>query len=70
MRIAIYTTVVRVENRVSKKYSHGVGENAVFTDTSLGYYVVFDGSHEAIHVGYEPPDFRTGDRVKITFERV
>ena len=69
-RIAVYSTVLKVENRVTSKWSHGVGDKAVFVDESIGFYVLLEGSHEAIHVGFEPPGFATGDRVKITFEKV
>lgn len=37
---------------------------------SLGWFVSFVGSREAIYMGYEKPDIEVGDEFKITFEKV
>lgn len=65
-----HTTAILVEERFKRIWVSGVGSAAKFETQSLGWFLWLTGSHEAIHLGYEKPAFQTGDRVKITFEKV
>lgn len=69
-RFAIPTTITAIEERKDRRYLSGIGDEAVFTDISLGWFLFLTGSHEAIHVGMEKPDLRVGDKMKITIEKV
>ena len=70
IKYVMFTTVVDVTQHVEQKWKGGVGEKAVFEPIPRGYYVHMEGSYEALHVGPEMPDIRTGDRIKITVEKV
>jgi|KBSMisStaDraftv2_1062788.scaffolds.fasta_scaffold581121_3 hypothetical protein len=69
MRYIIYSTVARIERRSSKVWLKGMGEHATFREEDLGWYVLLRGSYEALHVGYEEPTWKVGEKVKITLER-
>lgn len=69
MRYIFLSRVVRVEERIDEKWLEGMGPNAKFAPVSRGWFVLLDGSHEAIHVGYEKPSFNPGDNVRVTIER-
>lgn len=70
IRYATFSKVLDVAERVTRKWQRGSGNDAIFVEKSLGYYALFEGSFEAIHLGFDPPAFRVGDKVKITFEKV
>ena len=36
----------------------------------LGWFVLFDGSHEKMHFGSEKPHLEVGDKIKITIEKL
>jgi len=69
-RIVIFSRVVSIENRAQSEWVTGYGDKAVFRKIPLGYFMFLSGSYEAIHVGFDPPEFVPGDRIKITFEKV
>ena len=69
-RIAFYSKVVSIESHIKEVYVHGVGEGARFRHDNLGYFMLLEGSYEALHIGFDAPTFRVGDRVKITIEKV
>ena len=46
------------------------GGRAQFARRSVGWYVNFEHSHEALFLGHEKPVLEAGDRIKITFERL
>jgi hypothetical protein len=46
------------------------GGKASFARKSIGWFVNFEHSHEALFLGNEKPVLSAGDRVKITFERL
>jgi hypothetical protein len=66
----VYTTVVAVREHVRNRHISGAGPDAIFQTETLGWFVHFAGSYEAIHMGPDKPEFAQGDRVKITFEKV
>ena len=69
-KIVLTTKLVRLEEQKTRQYVSGFGDTAVFREISLGWYASFEGSHEALYVGNEKPAWDTGDKVKITFEKV
>ena len=69
-KIAFYSRVKLVKKLERRVYLGGSGESAKFGADDMGYFVLLEGSHEAIHVGFEMPEFRTGDRIKVTMETV
>jgi hypothetical protein len=70
IRYVVHSTVVKVEERFTRDYVDGIGDNARFTERSLGWYVYLQGSYEALHVGASKPAWAFRDRVKITIEKV
>ena len=68
--IVVLSEIVRIELRKQKRWVSGLGDKAIFQDHPLGYFMVLDGSHEAIFIGHDEPTFTQGDKIKITFERV
>jgi hypothetical protein len=66
----IFAKVVSVERRMKQVYHSGLGEEAKFYDEDKGYFMLLEGSHEALHIGFDEPEFKVGDLVKITFEKV
>lgn len=69
-RFVILSSVSAIEDHKQQVYVSGAGESAVFSETSLGWFLYLAGSHEAIHVGMEKPDLLVGDKMKITIEKV
>lgn len=69
-KISFYSRIVSITRREKLVYLDGFGENARFIGVDRGYFMLLEGSHEALHVGFEMPDFRVGDRIKITMEKV
>jgi len=69
-RIAFYSKVVSIESHIREVYDHGIGEEARFRHDNLGYFMLLEGSYEALHIGFTTPVFKIGDRVKITIEKV
>lgn len=70
VKYATFAKVIDVRERTIKKWKCGVKDDAQFVEQNLGYYALFEGSFEAIHLGMEPPALQVGDTVKITFEKV
>lgn len=70
VRYAIFTTVVKTEERFRDIHVSGVGGDVVKRRESIGWYVHLQGSYEALHLGFEKPAFAHGDKIKITFERI
>ena len=66
----ILAKVASVHEEFGSKYIGGAGKDCVFERYSIGWYVTFSGSHEALFFGHTKPDFNPGDNVKITFERI
>lgn len=64
------TSVATLEERKERVYISGIGDNAVFEEKSLGWFVWLKGSYESLHLGMENPGWKVGDQVKITIERM
>jgi len=69
-KIVVYSRIVKIEKRVNAEWISGIGEHAKFREINRGYYMTLEGSHEAIHIGFDDPVFKAGERIKITFEGV
>lgn len=70
MIYSIFTKVLRNEESFESIHVSGSGEAAVFTKKSLGWFVTFEGSYEALYFGDTKPTLTVGKTVKITFQEV
>lgn len=70
MRYIINSTVRGVTEEFYEKYISGFGDSAVFERTSKGWFIFLSGSYEKLHLGFDKPDIKVGDKVKITIEKV
>lgn len=68
--LVFYTEVVDVKEHFRDRWINGVGDDAVFEQVSVGWFMYLLGSHEAIHIGSSGDWAKPGDQVKITFEKV
>lgn len=68
----IYSKVasVREEFAPIREIGNEQGELVKVKGPSLGWFVAFEGSREALHFGYEKPPIEVGEEFKITFEKV
>jgi len=69
-KIAFYSRVVSIEQRFKRVYIGGFGETAKFREEDQGYFMLLEGSYEALHIGFQLPAFSVGDRIKVTMERM
>lgn len=66
----LLSTVTDVREHFKTVHLEGTGKEAKFTNNSLGWYVLFEGSGECLYFGETKPELDAGDKVKITFERI
>lgn len=66
----LHSTVVEVREHFKTTHVEGTGKDATFSNHSLGWYVLFEGSGECLYFGESRPELNEGDKVKITFERI
>jgi hypothetical protein len=69
-KITFYSRVRSITRLGKQIYLGGFGEDAKFEVADKGYFMLLEGSYEALHIGFEEPDFKVGDRIKITMEKV
>lgn len=67
--IVIPTKVVRVEKRFRDIYISGYGKDAIFHPQDLGWWVLLEGSHEALYVGEEQPWFKEDDLLETVIRK-
>lgn len=67
---SIWTKIVKIEESFESIHVSGSGEAAIFTKKSLGWFVTFEGSYEALYFGNTKPILNVGKTVKITFQEV
>ena len=67
MNFTILTRVARIDERFKTVHVSGVGASAVMQEVSLGWYVQFDRSQEALFCGAEKPPIEVGDEYEIKF---
>ena len=66
----INTEVLKISEEFARMYTSGFGESATFNKVSKGWFASFAGSYEALHLGYKEPEWKVGDKIRITFEKV
>lgn len=69
-RYTIPTRAVDVFEKTDRVYASGLGDKANFVEVSRGWFVLLEGSWEALYLGPEKPGLVAGDKVKITLEKV
>jgi len=69
IKYVIATTVIGIDEQFRKVWISGIGNETVFREHSLGWFVHLDGSNEAICLGDERPAFKVGDAIRITIEK-
>ncbi len=69
-RYTFLVPITKLENKTEEVWVSGVGPNAVFRTVNLGWFVLFEGSHEMIFLGPDQPKWQVGDKIKITMEKV
>jgi hypothetical protein len=65
----IPTTVIDIEQRFARLHVSGHGPDAIFKNLPVGWFIHLAGSGEALYLGQEKPDFKTGDPVIIQIRR-
>ncbi len=66
--ITFHTTVVRVERRSRILSARKVGDSVETEEQDLGWFVLFAGSHEMLHMGFDEPSLKAGQKVTIRIE--
>lgn len=70
VRFVINTTVKRLENIEKQIRSFMQDNNTITERENLGWFVQFEGSWESLSLGKEKPGWATGDKIKITMEKI
>lgn len=65
----IRTKVNEVNEVFRQEHVSGSGNAAIFRSVSRGWFLLLEGSYEALHVGFEKPVFEAGDEVEIIVRR-
>lgn len=69
--IIVRTTCKNIEQRFQKLWVSGLGQEAVFRQEDLGWWMTLTGSYESVYVGHEKPDgINSGDEIEISFKKV
>lgn len=61
--------VVGCQEHFTDVYKAGWGKDAVFSKVSLGWFLLLEGSHEALYLGRDQPALASGDCVSITIQK-
>lgn len=75
MSIKFFTSVEKVERKKARRYHPNAWAEAKseaqasYDMIDIGYYLHLHGSHEALYVGDEEPEFKAGDRVSVVINR-
>lgn len=66
-----------VHSRLKKIFHHArvvrtwiEGEHTYQELEPVGYFIVIEGSYEALFVGTEEPELKPGDQIRISIERL
>ncbi|HEX4919749.1 MAG TPA: hypothetical protein VFV92_03315 [Candidatus Bathyarchaeia archaeon] len=70
IRYVFYSRVEQVSERFRRIWREGVGDKATYENASLGWYCHMRGSYEGLYVGDTEPDFKAGDLIRITIQRI
>lgn len=68
MKYKFYTTVKSIERIERVVQTDKVGNEVTQYKEDLGWFVHFDGSWEKLHLGFEEPLLKKGQKVCITLE--
>jgi hypothetical protein len=68
--ISITVRVVEVFEKFQQRHISGTGKDWVCENVSIGWFVLYEGSYEALYVGAEKPSLAPGDTICITFRKV
>lgn len=69
IRYIVETKVSSLKERFVDLYVSGFGSETVFRKESLGWFVFFVGSYEALSLGADKPDLEPGDKIIITIQK-
>lgn len=74
MTIVIHSKVVDVRElrqviRAQRADPHDPSSAVQTTEINLGWFIRMEGSWEALHVGFEKPEFEKGDKVQIRISK-
>ena len=67
MRYKSICTVMKVEERFTRRHQRGHGDKAEFIDESMGWWAVLPGN-VALHLGAEKPDIIPGQMAMLILE--
>ena len=66
----IMRTRVNEVNEVHRQeHVSGAGPEAVFRSVSRGWFLLLEGSYEALHVGFDKPELEPGDEIEIVIRK-
>jgi len=68
-RIVLHATIEKLEEKFVKSNWYNTDNGPSYDQSSLGWFVQFEGSTESLHLFDTKPDWQVGDKVKISFER-
>jgi hypothetical protein len=69
MKYVMRDVVIKVEERIARRWVRGTGKDAEFEDGSEGWYAVFRSCPASMHLGSDVPTLKAGDRVRLTLEK-
>lgn len=67
-QIVFRARVVSVVEKKRKVWARGTGEDAIFAEHSMGWFINLEGSFESIYVGSDMPQARPGDMATVTMK--
>jgi hypothetical protein len=62
--------IIKIEEKFRMDWMSGYGKEALFTRTSLGWFIQLEGSGESVFISQGKPGWIEGDYIKVTFEKV
>ena len=72
MKYSFFTTVKKVfkHEAVVRVDKPAPGEQSKTHTENRGWFILLDGSSESLGIGSTEPKLRSGDKVKVTIEKV
>jgi hypothetical protein len=70
MRYILNTSIIDVKEQFKQSHIRGSGKDAEFEQVSLGWFILIDGVCTWLFLSHEEPEFKPGDEVRITIEKV
>ena len=68
MILSFHCTVTDIFERKVQKHNHGFGPAAIFSTSSVGWYIQIDGAF-SIFVGKDRPDYQVDDAIVLTIKK-